>query len=209
MRTRLSRLAITDELTGLYNRHGFLLRGSERMQLAQNLKKNLLLFYADLDNLKHINRQFGHSEGDRALLKITEVFRSSFRNSDIIGRFRGDEFTALVIEELGQSAENISRRLQDNLAELAASNTQYPFSLSVGMTRYAAETPSSLKKLLAQADQALYRLKEANPASNENNPIVMFPGSPQGFSQSGFRAPRNSISHRTNQKVRKSTKVAL
>ena len=209
MRTRLSRLAITDELTGLYNRRGFLLLGSEQMKLAQSLKKNLLLFYADLDNLKHINNRFGHAEGDRALLKTSEIFRNTFRNSDLIGRFGGDEFTALVIEEFGQSAENISRRLQDNLAEFAASHTRYPLSLSVGMTRYAAETPASLKKLLAQADQALYKQKEADPASNERNPIVMFPGSPRGFSQFGFRAPGNSISHRTNQKARRSSKVAL
>jgi diguanylate cyclase (GGDEF)-like protein len=209
MRTRLSRLAITDELTGLYNRRGFLLLGSERMKLAQSLNKNLLLFYADLDNLKHINDGFGRPEGDRALLKTAEVFRSTFRISDIIGRFGGDEFTALVVEEIGQSAENISRRLQDNLAELAASNTQYPLSLSVGLTRYATESPSSLKKLLAQADQALYKQKEAKHTSNEKNSIVTFPGSPQGFSQFGFRSPHNSISHRMNQKARKSSKVAL
>jgi diguanylate cyclase (GGDEF)-like protein len=209
MESELSYLAITDELTGLYNRRGFLLLGSERMKLAHGVKKNLLLFFADLDNLKQINDQFGHKEGDQALLKTAEIFRNTFRNSDITGRFGGDEFTALVIEEYGQTADTISRRLQDNMAELAANNTQYPLSLSVGMTRYAAEMRSSLKKLLAQADQALYKQKQANHASRGGNPTVMFPGSRQGFAQYGFRAPGMSGSHRLPGRIRKSSTGAL
>ena len=207
--SELSHLAISDELTGLYNRRGFLLLGSERMKLAHGMKKNVLLFFADLDNLKQINDQFGHQEGDQALLKTAEVFRNTFRNSDITGRFGGDEFTALVIEEYGQTADTISKRLQDNMAELAANNTQYPLSLSVGMTRYAAEMRSSLKKLLAQADQALYKQKQASRAPSAGNPTVMFPGSRRGFAQYGFRAPGISVTRRLPGKVRKSSTSAL
>jgi len=203
--SELSHLAISDELTGLYNRRGFLLLGSERMKLAHGMKKNLLLFFADLDNLKQINDQFGHREGDQALLKTAEIFRNTFRNSDITGRFGGDEFTALVIEEFGQTADTISRRLQDNMAELSANNTQYPLSLSVGMTRYAAEMRSSLNRLLAQADHALYKQKQASRASTGGNPPVMFPGSRRGFAQYGFRAPRTSRSQRLPGKIRKSS----
>jgi two-component system, cell cycle response regulator len=205
MESELSRLTISDELTGLYNRRGFLLLGSERMKLAHGMKKNVLLFFADLDNLKQINDQFGHQEGDQALLKTAEVFRNTFRNSDITGRFGGDEFTALVIEEYGQTADTISRRLQDNMAELTANNTQYPLSLSVGMTRYAAEMRSSLKKLLAQADQALYKQKQAAHPTTTGNPTVMFPGSRRGFAQYGFRAPGISVPQRLPGKVRKSS----
>jgi len=207
--SELSHLAISDELTGLYNRRGFLLLGSERMKLAHGMKKNLLLFFADLDNLKQINDQFGHQEGDQALLKTAEVFRNTFRNSDITGRFGGDEFTAIVIEEYGQTADTISKRLQDNMAQLAANNTQYPLSLSVGMTRYAAEMRSSLKKLLAQADQALYKQKQASRAPAAGNPPVMFPGSRRGFAQYGFRAPGISAGRRLPGKVRKSSTSAL
>ena len=205
MKSELSHLAISDELTGLYNRRGFLLLGSERMKLAHGMKKNVLLFFADLDNLKQINDQFGHQEGDQALLKTAEVFRNIFRNSDITGRFGDDEFTALVIEEYGQTADTISRRLQDNMAELAANNTQYPLSLSVGMTRYAAEMRSSLKKLLAQADQVLGKQKQAAHPTTTSNPTVMFPGSRPGVAQYGFRAPRTPVHHRLTGKVRKSS----
>jgi two-component system, cell cycle response regulator len=209
MEPELSHLAISDELTGLYNRRGFLLLGSERMKLAHGMKKNVLLFFAGLDNLKQINDQFGHREGDQALLKTAEIFRDTFRNSDITGRFGGDEFTALVIEEFGQTADRITRRLQDNMAELAANNTHYPLSFSVGMTRYAAEMRSSLKKLLAQADQALYKQKQARHAAPGANPTVMFPGARQGFAQYGFRAPGIPVPHRLTGKVRKSSAGAL
>ena len=203
--SELSHLAISDELTGLYNRRGFLLLGSERMKLAHSLKKNVLLFFADLDNLKQINDQYGHQEGDQALLKTADAFRNTFRNSDITGRFGGDEFTALVIEDFGHTSDTISKRLQDNMAELSANNTQYPLSLSVGMTRYAAEFRSSLNKLIAQADQALYKQKQAGRGSPNGNPPVMFPGSRQGFAQFGFRAPEASIAHRAQGKSRKSS----
>lgn len=209
MESEFSHLAISDELTGLYNRRGFLLLGSERMKLAHGMKKNVLLFFADLDNLKQINDQFGHQEGDQALLKTAEIFRNTFRNSDITARFGGDEFTALVIEEYGQTATTISKRLQDNMAELAANNTQYPLSLSVGMTRYAAEMRSSLKKLLSQADQALHKQKHSNHAAPRGNPTVVFPGSRQGFSQYGFRAPGISVSQRLPGKIRKSSTGTL
>ena len=201
----LSHLVISDELTGLYNRRGFLLLGSERMKLAHSMKKNVLLFFADLDNLKQINDQYGHQEGDQALLKTADVFRNTFRNSDITGRFGGDEFTALVIEDFGHTSDTISKRLQENMAELSANNTQYPLSLSVGMTRYAAEFRSSLKKLLAQADQALYKQKQAGRGSPSRNSPVMFPGSRHGFAQFGFRAPEASATHRSPGKSRKSS----
>jgi GGDEF domain-containing protein len=95
--------------------------------------------------------------------------------------------------------------LQDNMAELAANTTQYPLSLSVGMTRYAAEMRSSLKKLLAQADQALYKQKQASQATPRGNPPVMFPGSRQGFAQYGFRAPGILVHQRLPGKIRKSS----
>jgi diguanylate cyclase (GGDEF)-like protein len=205
LQSELSRLAISDELTGLHNRRGFLLLGSERMKMAIGMKKNLLLFYADLDNLKQINDQFGHQEGDKALLRTAEVFRRSFRNSDITARFGGDEFTALVIEELGQTAEAISSRLQDNMARLASTNSHYQLSLSVGMTRYAAETPASLKKLLAEADRALYKQKQAGYSQSAGNSVVAFPGRSGGHSQRGFRAPDISSSLPSREKTRKSS----
>src|SRR6266446_5562676 len=104
--------------------------------------------------------------------------------------------------------------LRDNgywvlLAELAANNTQYPLSLSVGMTRYAAEMRSSLQKLLAQADQALYKQKQASHAPTGGNSTVIFPGSRRGFAQYGFRAPGISTSQRLQGRVRKPSSVAF
>jgi diguanylate cyclase (GGDEF)-like protein len=201
-KAKLSHFAISDELTGLYNRRGFLLLGSELMRLAQSMKKNVLLFFADVDNLRQINNKYGRREGDQALLKTADVFRNTFRNSDVAARFGGDEFTALVIEDIGQTSVTISDRLQENMAELAADNTQYPLSLSVGMTRYAVEFGSSLKRFIAQADQALYRQKQARRPSAGRTPPVIFPGSRRGFSQLELRAPEASVTHRSDRKSR-------
>lgn len=204
-KSELSHLAISDELTGLCNRRGFLLLGGERMKLAHLLKRNVLLFFADLDNLKQINEQYGREEGDQALLKTADAFRATFRNTDITARFGGDEFTALVIEDFGRTSETISKRLQNNMAELSANNTHYPLSLTVGMTRYVAEFPSSLKTLLAQADRTLSKQKQASRGCSGANPPVVFPGSRRGFSQFGFRAPESFAPHRPRRKSRKSS----
>jgi len=201
----LPQLAISDELTGLYNRRGFLLLGSERMKLAHSQKQNVLLFFADLDKMKQINGQYGRQEGQQALLKTADAFRNTFRNSDLTGRFGGDEFTALVIEDFGHTSDTISKRLQDNMEELSANNTQYPLSLSVGMTRYVAEFRSSLKKLLAQADRALFKQNQTGRASPSGNRPVVFPGSRRGFSQLGFRALEPSMAHRSQGKTRKTS----
>ena len=171
---RLSWLALVDDLTGLCNRRAFLLLAREHMNLARRKKKALLLFYADLDNLKQINDQFGHQEGDRALRQAADIFRATFRKSDITARFGGDEFAALVREDAGYGAKAISGRLRKNMQELAAREHRYRLSLSVGMTRYVPESSESLEDLLARADHALYRHKRvARPAWRKG--LLAFP----------------------------------
>jgi diguanylate cyclase (GGDEF)-like protein len=172
LRPELARLAILDDLTGLYNQQGFLLLGSERMKMANGVKKNLLVFFADLDNLREINERFGVQEGDRALVKTGEIFRKTFRNSDLTSRFGGDEFTALVVEDADQSADSIIQRLQENMTHLEA--TEH-LSLNVGMTRYVSETRASLKKLLAQVAQSQNEQLLAKRQGANANAVLTFP----------------------------------
>ncbi len=179
----LSRLALYDDLTGLYNRRGFQVLGSQALKMAYRLKKNLLLFFADLDNLKKINDQFGHQEGDRALVKVAEIFKKTFRNSDITARFGGDEFVALVIEDCGQSEATISHRLQGNLADFAAKERNYLLSFSFGAAECFSSGRASLQKLLDEADHSLYEQKRTKLASMAGNPISAFPGTPRGRAQ--------------------------
>jgi two-component system, cell cycle response regulator len=172
----LSRLALSDELTGLYNRRGFLIHGSEYMKRACRLKQHLLVFYADLDNLKQINDQFGHHEGDRALIKVAEVFRKTFRNSDIISRFGGDEFAALVVDDFRNGVETITRRLRRNMDDLAAKERHYDLSFSFGTAQYIFKSRLTLQRLLDKADQSLYkqkRIRHENPVAGS---LTVFPG---------------------------------
>jgi two-component system cell cycle response regulator len=174
--TELSRLALSDELTGLYNRRGFLIHGGEYLKRASRLKQHLIVFYADLDNLKQINDQFGHHEGDRALVKIADVFKKTFRQSDIISRFGGDEFAALVVDDFRNGVDTITRRLRRNMDDLATSERQYNLSLSFGTAQYLFKSRLTLQRLLDKADQSLYkqkRIRHENPAVGS---LMAFPG---------------------------------
>lgn len=175
MQTELTRLALCDDLTGLYNRRGFLILGSQALKMAFKRKKNLLLFFADLDNLKKINDQFGHQEGDRALSKVAEIFRKTFRTTDITARFGGDEFAALVIEDSEQTTRTISRRLRRNLADCAAKERSYLLSFSVGTAQCLSSGRPSLQRLLATADHSLYEQKRTRCASTRAERVVPFP----------------------------------
>jgi two-component system, cell cycle response regulator len=204
LRPELAHLALTDDLTGLYNQQGFLLLGSERMKMANGIKKNLLVFFADLGNLKEINERFGVQEGDRALVKTGEIFRKTFRNSDLTSRFGGDEFTALVIEDADQSADSIIQRLEENMTHLEATENDYHLSLNVGMTRYVPETRASLKKLLAQAAQSQNEQLVARRAEVNAKVVLTFPISSN--SSAGKTPDGHGTSWQTDsRKVRKSS----
>jgi len=204
LRSELAHLELIDDLTGLHNRQGFLLLGSERMKMANGIKKNLLVFFADLDNLKEINERFGIQEGDRALVKTGEIFRKTFRNSDLTSRFGGDEFTALVVEDTDQSADSITQRLQKNMTHLQSTENDYHLSLSVGMTRYVAETRASLKKLLAQAAQSQNEQLQAKRAKANAKTVLPFRASPNGPARKTSDGHENSW-QRDSRKVSKSS----
>jgi len=94
----LQKLALIDELTGIYNRRGFITFSEQLIKLSNRTKRGLILGFIDLNNLKDINDKSGHSEGDKTLLCIAEVLKKTFRGSDIIGRIGGDEFVVLALE---------------------------------------------------------------------------------------------------------------
>src|SRR5213595_3982108 len=115
LQTELGNLALQDELTGLYNRRGFLALAERQLKLARRSGRSLLLFFIDVDGLKEINDVFGHAEGDAALKCTAEALETTFRDSDVIARFGGDEFAALAIEASGQNEATIRDRLTEYL----------------------------------------------------------------------------------------------
>src|SRR5260370_22698888 len=94
----LLNLSMLDDLTGLYNRRGFLTLAEHHVRLACRTGKPFLVAFADLDVLKQTNAPFSHQEGNRALVEAAAVLRTSVRHSDVVARLGGDEFAALMLE---------------------------------------------------------------------------------------------------------------
>ena len=156
----LHSLSLVDELTGLYNRRGFLAVTDAHLSSIRRNHKLPVILYADLDGLKEINDSLGHHEGDRALKKTAEVLKETFRSSDILARLGGDEFVVLAAIGGDESAESLTQRLQDQLNEFNAhGNRPYDLSLSVGIAHFSDEDSHSIEELMAQADRAMYEQK--------------------------------------------------
>jgi diguanylate cyclase (GGDEF)-like protein len=157
----LCSLALTDDLTGLHNRRGFLALAGQQMKQARRNTQELLLFSADLDNLKQINDSWGHQEGDLALVRTADALRHTFRNSDILARFGGDEFSVLALDASIRHEQSILDRLKENLKNIHASETRYCLSLSVGVARFNPAHPATLEGLMEHADQQMYQVKKS------------------------------------------------
>jgi diguanylate cyclase (GGDEF)-like protein len=168
-RSALRRLALIDELTSLYNRRGFLSLARQHLKLAKRSNTDILLIMLDVDGLKRVNDTYGHLEGDRVLIRVGEVLKSTFRASDIIARLGGDEFTVLAIDATDQSADTITDRILKNLEAHHAANPGLEFSVSVGAARYSPGMEVSLEELIAQADEDLYahKAKKSKTSTNE------------------------------------------
>jgi two-component system cell cycle response regulator len=153
-------LSLVDDLTGLYNRRGFLSLGQSHLHLAQRGCRRFVLLYADLDGPKDINDTFGHREGDLALIKTAEILRATFRNSDVVARLGGDEFVVLAVEAGNDTDQQLLTRLQQQLDLFNRdSRLAYEISLSAGVAAFEFTCPLRLDEMLAQADQGLYAKK--------------------------------------------------
>ena len=158
----LRSLALTDDLTCLYNRRAFYALASQQLKVMRRKDRGLLLFFADVNHLKSINDTFGHREGDLALIRTADALEQTFRNSDILARISGDEFAVLVLEANSQDQAAILHRLEEHLRSVSAEETRYKLSLSVGMVRFDPRYDVSLGDLLSAADRAMYEAKRAH-----------------------------------------------
>jgi diguanylate cyclase (GGDEF)-like protein len=157
----LRSMALTDDLTSLYNRRGFLRAGTRLLSAAHRDKRWALLFYIDVDDLKSTNDSAGHAAGDSLLTRTAQVLRSVFPDTDVIGRLSGDEFAALVTVSDPNACDLILRRLQSAIAADNFARAEASLSLSVGFAQFNPRKPSSIADLLRKADVAMYEDKLA------------------------------------------------
>ncbi|SMC98258.1 GGDEF domain-containing protein [Sporomusa malonica] len=154
----LQTASLFDELTGLYNRRGFMNLARHYVQVSGRSRRGMILFYADLDKLKFINDNLGHQVGDEAIISTARILKGVFRTSDIVARIGGDEFVALALDADSVFATNILERLK---AKGKDSSQSYLLSLSVGYAFYDPENPCTIEELLAKADKNMYEDKLA------------------------------------------------
>jgi two-component system cell cycle response regulator len=155
----LGNLALTDELTGLYNRRGFMALAERQLKLGRRSGRGMLLFVMDVDRLKQINDSFGHFEGDLALKRTANALEETFRDSDVVARLGGDEFAVLAIEAAGHSETTIKTRLFECLKSFSSEQSRYEISLSLGVARFDPRNRTSIGELMAKADQSMYEQK--------------------------------------------------
>ena len=169
---KVQKEATCDELTGLHNRRGFMSFARQHIKVANRSKWGMILFYADLDNLKWINDSFGHQEGDQAIASMATMIKEIFRDSDIVARVGGDEFVALALDADLSFVKNILKRIN----EKKKANCQlYSLSLSAGFAYYDPQNPCTIEELMDKADKSMYVNKQAKKIQlDDNAPYVTY-----------------------------------
>jgi diguanylate cyclase (GGDEF)-like protein len=150
---------MVDELTGLFNRRGFLEHAGGVLELAARMDRPAVVFFADVDGLKAINDGFGHAAGDLTLAGAARILQLTFRSSDVIARIGGDEFAVLALLDSRDGEEGVVPRLRKNIDFWNGRWGQaFDVSLSIG-TVSIDNSAGSLEDVLARADKDLYEKK--------------------------------------------------
>jgi diguanylate cyclase (GGDEF)-like protein/PAS domain S-box-containing protein len=159
---RIQQLAITDDLTGICNRRQLLKLGQQEFKRAKRYKKPLSLIMFDPDSFKTINDSYGHLVGDEVLIEITRRCAAQIRETDIIGRYGGDEFIVILPETSIEDAQLAARRLLSAVHDelFQTEKGSITLSISLGVTELSDdENDQELKDVVNRADVALYAAK--------------------------------------------------
>ena len=160
---KFERHATTDALTSLANRHA--MEDTFPQQIAQCIEANkpVSLMMIDVDNFKQFNDMFGHIAGDRALSAVSKILRTQFRPRDLLVRYGGDEFAALLPDVTAEQGVAIGERIRQVVSGETGDGTdsliQIPLRISMGVAELQPE--QTLDSLIRAADKALYRAKNA------------------------------------------------
>jgi diguanylate cyclase (GGDEF)-like protein/PAS domain S-box-containing protein len=171
---RLREMALVDELTGLRNRRGFLAIAEQYTRIARRQDQRFSLFFIDLDHFKRINDNCGHSEGDQALRAAAGILERTFRSSDILCRFGGDEFAALAVDTAEYGSDILRERIRRSQEEWNVSSRKpYRIEFSIGVSVFdpsridPGKTEADLfVEALHRADEAMYKDKAARRADD-------------------------------------------
>jgi diguanylate cyclase (GGDEF)-like protein/PAS domain S-box-containing protein len=162
---QLEQLASTDPLTGLFNRRVFDEQLKAQIRLMKRMSKPLSLLVIDLDGFKQYNDRHGHLAGDQVLKTMARLFSQNMRTSDIIARFGGEEFVAILPDTTGPAALQLAERMRLAVRAHAWENDGITISLGAATLTFtetsSAQEPGERTRLFSEADQALYHSKSS------------------------------------------------
>ena len=166
------RLAVTDPLTGSFNRRTFLELGAKEIARTRRAKGSLCLLMLDLDHFKKVNDQYGHQAGDQALKDVVEALHGCLRREDLLVRYGGEEFCVLLPEVALDHAALLAERARAAVERAGCQfrGKQIPLTISVGVALLIRDSAEDIERLVSRADEALYSAK----ASGRNR-VVIYP----------------------------------
>jgi len=169
----LRKLATTDYLTGLFIRRQLFELGEKEISRAKRNNAPLSLMILDIDHFKSINDTYGHATGDEVLKNFSTMFRDSLRNVDIVCRFGGEEFVAILPDTDIQLAMEVAQRLRLNIETsiMPVEDNELRYTISIGLTGLR-EKDTSINQLINRADEALYHAKKSG-----RNQVIVAPES--------------------------------
>jgi len=176
MMEKLQRLAITDGLTKLYNSRSFYSQLELEVDRFNRYKHPLALLLLDIDNFKEYNDSFGHLEGDKVLVRFSQIIKSCLRANDSAYRYGGEEFTVILPETAGEEARTVAQRIRAALERekfTPESGEDVTITISIGVTEYYVK--EELSSFIQRADKAMYSSKQ----NGRNRVSLMYAEPPQ------------------------------
>jgi diguanylate cyclase (GGDEF)-like protein len=166
---KLYRSSFRDVLTGIYNRNGL----NENLQLifqdAVNQTKRLLVIMADMDNLKAVNDQYGHKEGDHIIQVVANAFQSYCRGSQICARIGGDEFLVVGVDDMGNNEAEVYMASVNKYIDTYNEMSKKPYRIQISMGAYCdyIKDGSEIKEMIDRADKIMYENKARNKSKEQ------------------------------------------
>ena len=158
-------MATMDELTNISNRRGFMMLAGYSLHFVARHKIPLSLIFFDLDKFKAINDNYGHAEGDAALVAFANLMKTTCRESDIFARLGGDEFVVLLTNTPMFFAEDFIKRFQASLEQFnSTAQRSYTLAFSHGIVLFDAEKHTRVEQLIEDGDALMF--KEKNQSEN-------------------------------------------
>ena len=162
MMEKLQKLAITDGLTRLYNSRSFYSQLELEVGRFNRYQHPLTLLLLDIDHFKDYNDKYGHLEGDKVLVRFSQIIKSCLRTNDSAYRYGGEEFTVILPETAGEEARTVAQRIRAALEAEPFSPSDgenVTVTISIGLTEY--DPKEELSTFIQRADLAMYRSKRS------------------------------------------------